>query len=313
MKLHGIIPPAVTPMTADEEIDLPRLRATLDRLLAAGVHGLFVLGTTGEFYALDPAEKQAIIAETVALAAKRVPVVAGTGAVTTREAVRLTKIAEREEVDAVAVITPHFLNPSQQELFDHFRRVAESTRLPVLLYVNPSMTGGVKLDVSTVVRLSEVPNIAGMKDSAGNLETLIEYVRSTRPGFLVFQGRDPLIEPALANGAVGAVPSTANIAPHLAVAIYEAHRRGDAAAAREAQAKFSPLRYALVSTPPGGVKMAMNLAGVPVGPSRSPIGPLTAEQKKTTEAVLGKMGLMGPVGPVWKGTGRGDAARPPAL
>ena len=318
MQLHGIIPPAVTPMTADEEIDLPRLRSTLDRLLAAGVHGLFVLGTTGEFYALDPAEKQVVIAETVALAARRVPVVAGTGAVTTREAVRLTKMAEREGADAVAVITPFFVSPTQQELFDHFRRIAESTRLPVLLYVNPSMTGGVKLDVSTVVRLSEVPNIAGMKDSAGSLETLIEYVRSTRPGFLVFQGRDPLIEPALANGAVGAVPSTANIAPHLAVAIYEAHRRGDAAAAREAQAKFSPLRYALVSTPPGGIKAAMNLAGIPVGPSRSPIGPLTAEHKKTIQAVLEKMGLMRPIGPICQPiaqnkAGRGDAARPPAL
>src|SRR5271155_4161446 len=139
MQLHGIIVPAVTPMTASEEVDLIRLRATLDRLLAAGVHGVFVLGTTGEFFALDPAEKQAGIAETGALAAKRVPVIAGTGAVTTREAIRLTQLAEREGADAVAVITPYFVSPSQQEMYDHFRRIAESTRLPVLLYVNPSM------------------------------------------------------------------------------------------------------------------------------------------------------------------------------
>src|SRR5580698_88355 len=109
MQLHGIIVPAVTPMTASEDVDLIRLRATLDRLLAAGVHGLFVLGTTGEFFALDPAEKQAVIA--------------GTGAVTTREAVRLTQLAEREGADAVAVITPYFISPSQQEMFDHFRRI----------------------------------------------------------------------------------------------------------------------------------------------------------------------------------------------
>ena len=152
MQLHGIIVPAVTPMMAGEDVDLVRLRATLDRLLAAGVHGLFVLGTTGEFFALDPAEKQAIVAETVALAAKRVPVIAGTGAETTREAIRLTQMAEREGADAVAVITPYFISPTQQEMYDHFRRVAESTRLPVLLYANPSMTGGVKLDLDTIVR-----------------------------------------------------------------------------------------------------------------------------------------------------------------
>ena len=145
MKFHGIVVPTVTPMTAGEDIDLVRLRATHDRLLAAGVHGLFVLGTTGEFFALDEAEKQSIIAETVALAAKRVPVIAGTGAESTRETIRLTQLAEREGADAVAVITPYFINPTQQEMFDHFRRIAENTRLPILLYVNPSMTGGVSL------------------------------------------------------------------------------------------------------------------------------------------------------------------------
>jgi 4-hydroxy-tetrahydrodipicolinate synthase len=290
MNLHGIIPPAVTPMQANEDVDLPRLRATLDRLLAAGVHAQFVLGTTSEFYALDEAEKQAIIAETVAHTNKRVPVIAGTGAETTRETVRLTKMAEKEGADAVAVITPYFILPNQQELFDHFRRVAESTKLPVLLYSNPAMTAGVKPDIGTVVRLSEVPNIIGMKDSSGDLSTLIEFVRATKPGFAVFQGRDTLIEAALANGAAGAVPGTANIAPKLAVAIYEAHRRGDHAAAKAAQARFSPLRLAMVGTAPGAVKMAMNLAGVPVGPSRSPVGPLTAEQKATIKTVLDQVG-----------------------
>lgn len=289
MQLHGIIPPAVTPMTATEDVDLVRLRATLDRLLAAGVHGLFVLGTTGEFFALDEAEKQVIIAETVALAAKRVPVIAGTGAESTRETVRLTKMAEREGADAVAVITPYFICPNQQEMFDHFRRIAENTRLPVLLYVNPSMTGGVKLDVDTVARLSEVENIVGMKDSTGDLAVLIEIITATKPGFMVFQGRDTLIEPALENGAVGAVPSMANIAPEIAVAIYESKRRGDQVAAKAAQARFSHLKKAIVGTPPGAVKVAMGLVGVPVGPSRSPIGPWSAEQKKAMQLVLDKI------------------------
>src|SRR5437762_188512 len=206
MRFHGIIPPAVTPMQSNEDVDLPRLRETLDRLLAAGVHALFVLGTTGEFYALDETEKQAVVAEAVAFANKRVPVIAGTGAETTREAVRLTKMAEREGADAVAVITPYFISPSQQELADHFRRVAESTRLPVMLYSNPAMTAGVKPDVGTVARLAEVPNIVGMKDSSGDLTTLIEFIRAVPPGFGVFQGRATLIESALHYAAAGAVP-----------------------------------------------------------------------------------------------------------
>jgi 4-hydroxy-tetrahydrodipicolinate synthase len=286
MRFHGIIPPAVTPMRANEDVDLPRLRETLDRLLAAGVHAQFVLGTTGEFYALDEAEKQAVIAEAVAHTNKRVPVIAGTGAETTREAVRLTKMAEREGADAVAVITPYFVSPTQHELFDHYRRVAESTRLGVLVYTNPAMTAGVKPDPGTIARLSEIPNIVGMKDSSGDMTTFIEFVRAAKPGFAVLQGRDTLIEAALAYGAGGAVPGTANIAPKLAVAIYEAFRRGDHAAARAAQAKFSPLRLAMVGTAPGGIKAAMNLAGIPVGPSRSPIAPPTAEQKATILAVV---------------------------
>jgi 4-hydroxy-tetrahydrodipicolinate synthase len=286
MNLHGIIPPVVTPMTASEDVDLPRLKATLDRLLAARVHGLFVLGTTGEFYALDEAEKQSIIAAAVAHTNKRVPVVAGTGAITTREAVRLTKLAEREGADAVAVITPFFVSPTQQELFDHFRRIAESTKLPVLLYANPRMTGGVRLEPETVIRLAEVPNVAGIKDSTGDFASLIEIIRGAKTGFVVFQGWDTLIEPALMNGAVGAVPSMSNIVPELAVAIYEAHHRGDHPAAKKAQARFSKLRLAMVGTPPGAVKVAMALAGFPVGPSRSPIGTWSAEQKKSMQAVI---------------------------
>ena len=122
MKLRGIIPPVVTPMTPDQEIDLDGLRRHIDWLLAGGVHGVFVLGTTGEFYALDEREKQAIVAAAVAHVNGRVPVYAGTGAETTREVVRLTKMAEKEGVAGVSVITPYFLKPTQSELFDHFRR-----------------------------------------------------------------------------------------------------------------------------------------------------------------------------------------------
>src|SRR5205085_5311130 len=121
MQIHGIIPPVATPMQANEDLDLPRLKSFIDELIAAGVHGIFVLGTNSEFYALDEREKQEVIATAVAHVNKRVPVFAGTGAESTRETVRLTKMAQREGADGVSVITPYFITPSQAEIQDHYR------------------------------------------------------------------------------------------------------------------------------------------------------------------------------------------------
>src|SRR5215470_7719339 len=177
MQIHGIIPPVATPMKDNEDLDLPRLRWFLDHLIASGVHAVFVLGTNSEFYALDEREKQEVIATAVEHVNRRVPVYAGTGAETTREAVRLTRLAEKEGADGVSVITPYFVLPNQQEIYDHYRRVAESTRLPVVLYNNPGTCGGVKIDVDTVARLAEVPNILAIKDSSGDLQNTNELSR----------------------------------------------------------------------------------------------------------------------------------------
>src|SRR6266851_6400161 len=159
LQIRGIIPPVATPMQDNEDLDLPRFRWFLDHLIVEGVHGLFVLGTNSEFYALDETEKQQVIATAVAHVAKRVPVFAGTGAETTREVVRLTKMAEREGADGVSIITPYFVSPTQKEIADHYRRIAENTSLPVILYNNPGTCGGVKIDVDTVEKLARVPNI----------------------------------------------------------------------------------------------------------------------------------------------------------
>src|SRR5439155_965674 len=159
MQIRGIIPPVATPMQANEDLDLPRLKWFIDHLIANGVHGIFVLGTNSEFYALDEKEKQQVIATAVEHVHGRVPVYAGTGAETTREAVRLTQMAEKEGVDGVSIITPYFISPSQQEIYDHYRRIAEHTKLPVVLYNNPGTCGGVKIDVDTVARLAQIHNI----------------------------------------------------------------------------------------------------------------------------------------------------------
>lgn len=293
MQIQGIIPPVATPMRPDEELDLPRLRWFLDRLISAGVHGVFVLGTNSEFYALDEGEKQAVIATAVAHVNKRVPVYAGTGAETTREVIRLTKMAEREGVDGVSIITPYFISPTQQEIYDHYRRIAEQTRLPVLLYNNPSTCGGLKIDVDTVARLARIPNIAGVKDSSGDLQNTNEFIRAVPETFSVMMGRDTLIFPALMFGARGAVPATGNIAPSLLVEIYNAFRRGDLEASKAAQLRLNPLRLALsLCTAPGAVKAALDVLGESVGPCRSPVAGLAPDKVPTMRAALQAAGLM---------------------
>lgn len=293
MELRGIIPPIATPMQANEDLDLPRLRWFLDYLIDAGVHGIFVLGTNSEFYALDETEKQAVIATAVEHVRGRVPVLAGTGAETTREAVRLTRMAEREGAQGVSVITPYFIAPSQQEIFDHYRRIAESTALPVMLYNNPSTCGGIKIDVETVARLAQIPNIVGVKDSSGDLQNTCELIRVVPPRFSVLMGRDTLIFHALISGARGAVPATGNIAPRLLVEIYETFARGDLAGALAAQRRLNPIRLALtLGTPPGGVKAALNVLGLSIGPSRSPIAALPPDKLPKMRAALAAAGLL---------------------
>ena len=292
MHIHGIIPPIATPMQANEDLDLPRLKWFIDHQIANGVHGIFVLGTNGEFYALDEKEKQQVIATAVEHVHGRVPVFAGTGAETTREAVRLTQMAEKEGVDGVSVITPYFISPNQQEIFDHYRRIAEHTKLPVVLYNNPATCGGVKIDVDTVARLAQIPNIRAIKDSSGDLQNTNEMIRAVPDSFSVMMGRDTLIFPALMFGAKGAVPATGNIAPQLLVEIYEKFTRGDIEGSKAAQLRLNPVRMSLtLGTAPGGVKAALQLLGLPIGPCRSPVAPLPPDKLQKMREALKAGGL----------------------
>jgi 4-hydroxy-tetrahydrodipicolinate synthase len=293
MRIHGIIPPVATPMQANEDLDLPRLKWFLDHLIASGVHGVFVLGTNSEFYALDEAEKQSVIATAVAHVNKRVPVFAGTGAESTREVVRLTRMAEREGADGVSIITPYFVGPTQQEIYDHYRRIAEHTSLPVVLYNNPGTCGGVRIEPETLARLAQIPNILAVKDSSGDLQNTNEYIRVVPERFAVLMGRDTLIFAALACGAHGAVPATGNIAPTLLVEIYNAFQRGDLEASRAAQQRLNPLRLALgLCTAPGGVKAALNVLGLSLGPCRAPVAGPAPDRVLQMRAALAAAGLL---------------------
>ncbi|HUR56031.1 MAG TPA: dihydrodipicolinate synthase family protein, partial [Gemmataceae bacterium] len=179
--------------------------------------------------------------------------------------------------------------------FDHFKRVAESTKLPVVLYNNPATCGGVSIDPETAARLAELPNVIGIKDSSGDLQNTIEILRSTpRDTFSVLNGRDTLILAALQFGAQGAIPASCNIAPRLCVGIYESFVKGDLDAAREFQSRLHPIRMAMsLGTGNGAVKEAMALLGRPAGPNRSPISPLNDEKRAKLKSILDSAGVRG--------------------
>ncbi|MBN1248204.1 MAG: 4-hydroxy-tetrahydrodipicolinate synthase [Anaerolineae bacterium] len=289
--VHGIIPAMVTPFDVDQNLNLDALTQLVEHLIAGGVHGLFPTGSQGEFWALTPGERQRVWDAVVAAADGRVPVYAGTGAPTTREVIGLNRLAERVGVSAVSVITPYFINPTQDELLAHYTAIADATTLPVILYTNPGRTGGLNLSVDVVSKLAEHPNIVGIKDSSGDLSQTMAYIEHTGDDFVVLLGRDTLIYAGLMHGARGAITATANAAPRLVVSIYEAYREGRWEEALAAQQRLAPLRTAFgLGTFPVVVKEALTILGIPAGPARSPVGPMAPEQRRKLAAVLAEMG-----------------------
>jgi 4-hydroxy-tetrahydrodipicolinate synthase len=227
-------------------------------------------------------------------AAGRVPVYAGTSGITTREAVMLTGIAEECKVDAVSVLTPMFLTPGQEELISHYKTIAANTSLPVILYNNPPKTM-VSLNPSTVAKLAEIKNIAGIKDSSGDMTVAAEYIRLTRhlDDFSVMMGRDTLIYGALCYGASGSIASCANVAPGICADIYEKFMAGDLKGSLEAQFTLAPLRLAFsLGTFPAVIKESLILLGIDAGPCMEPAGPLTNEERAKLRKVLVDMGLL---------------------
>jgi len=285
----GIIPAMVTPLTADEEINEKALRRLTNHLIDGKVHGVFAVGSQGEFWALSHDEKRRVWETVVDETRGRVPVYAGTVGVTTRETIELTRLAEKAGVDAVSILTPYFINPNDDQMFDHFKAVAESTSLPILVYTNPARTN-LKISPGLLARLAQVKGIVGIKDSSGDLELTAEYIRVVPPGFSVLMGRDTLIYASLSYGTKGGIAATANVKPALVASIYDKYMAGDLAGALQAQRELAPLRLAFVwGTFPVVIKEALNLMGMDVGPCRAPVGPLSADQREKLKKVLQEM------------------------
>ena len=290
----GIIPAMVTPIDAAGRINESALRKLTEHLIDGGVHGLFPVGSQGEFFSLTFEQKKEAIRIVVDETRNRIPVYAGTGAVTTREAIETTRMAQDLGVSAVSVITPYFLVPSQKELIIHYKAIAKACpNLPILLYSNPDRTQ-VPFPTSTVLELAAVDNIVGIKDSSGDMSMTSEYIRLTRGmNFHVLMGRDTLIYAALCYGATGSICATGNVDPRVPVEIYEAFMAGDHKRALEAQYRLAPLRIAFgLGTFPVVIKEALNMIGIDAGPAVLPVGPMTPENREKLRKVLAEMGML---------------------
>ncbi len=269
-KPQGIITPILTPLTAEEKLNEKELRSQINRLINAGVSGIFALGTNGEFYAFSKEEKIEIIKVTVDEVKGRVPVYVGTGCITTQETIELSKIAKELGADVLSVISPYFSGISQDDLYRHFSSVAEAVDLPILLYNIPARTGN-NIDYTTVKKLAKYENIIGIKDSSGNFDNTLKYIENTDPRLSVLAGSDSLILWTLLAGGTGAISGCSNVFPELMVSIYQLWSEGKIAEANEAQKKIRPFRNVMqMGNPNSVVKRAVNLLGYPVGPGREP-------------------------------------------
>jgi 4-hydroxy-tetrahydrodipicolinate synthase len=290
-EIRGIVVPVVTPFHDDEALNEAGLRTIVDYLVDAGIHGLFPCGSQGEFFSLAFDEKKRVMDIVIEQNAGRAFVMPSTGAVTTRESIALTQYAESVGADAVSVITPYFIKPSDDELREHFTHIAGSVSIPVLAYNNPDRTG---LPISPAVVAAvaaECPNFVGVKDSSGDLTLTATYIERCPPTFRTFMGRDTMIYAGLTYGCVGAVAATANVAPDVVVGIYDAYCAGDHALALERQKQLAPLRLAFtLGSFPVVVKDAMNLMGLPAGRCRAPIRATSGPARERLVAILRDLG-----------------------
>nr|WP_200976575.1 4-hydroxy-tetrahydrodipicolinate synthase [Pseudomonas cichorii] len=286
MQFRGIIPALVTPFTDDQQLDEQALRGLIENLLQAGVHGLFVLGTNGEFFTLSESEKLKIARITVEAAAGRVPVVVGTGAFATHEVIELNKKMIDVGADALSIITPYFNAISQSELIKHYTAIADASELPLMMYNIPAKTG-MSIGIGAVATLSQHPKIKGIKDSAGNFDALVQMMKYRSDDFAVFAGTDSLIYWNLLAGGDGAIAATANALPDVVMSIWNNFQSGNHEAARAAQEALRPLRDAFaLGTMPVVLKTATQLLNVPVGPCRAPVQPLDAAALEKLQGLL---------------------------
>ncbi|WP_134726802.1 4-hydroxy-tetrahydrodipicolinate synthase [Paracoccus luteus] len=290
----GSMPALVTPMTADGAVDLAALERLVEWQIEQGSHGLVPVGTTGESPTLSHDEHREVVERVVRTAAGRVPVIAGAGSNATAEAIDLASHAQSVGADAVLVVTPYYNKPTQAGMVAHFTAVHDATDLPIIIYNIPGRSV-VDMTPETMGELARLPRIAGVKDATGKLERVCCQRITCGTDFIQLSGEDATAHGFNAQGGVGCISVTANVAPRLCAQMQEACLRGDYAAALELQDRLMPLHIAIFLEPGlVGVKYALSRLGngFCAETVRLPLTPLTAGVRARIDAAMAHAGLI---------------------
>ena len=289
--IQGSIPAIVTPMNEDGSLDLPALRRLLDWHIAEGTDAVVVVGTTGESPTVDMDEHCELIRATVEHVAGRIPVIAGTGANSTSEAIDLARCAKAAGANAHLSVVPYYNKPTQEGLFLHFKTIAEAVDLPMILYNVPGRTVA-DLSNDTTLRLAQVPGIVGIKDATGNLERAADLIKRAPPGFAIYSGDDPTGLAMVLLGGHGVISVTANVAPKLMHAMVTFGLASDVKAAREINARLIGLHKQLFcEANPIPVKWACASMGLIQNTLRLPLTQLSADCHERVRAAMRDAGI----------------------
>ena len=288
--LKGSLVALITPMNQDGSINYEQLHDLIDWHIENGTDGIVAVGTTGESATLPVEEHLAVIEATVKHVNKRVPVIAGTGANNTVEAIALSKAAEQAGADYTLSVVPYYNKPSQEGIYQHFKAIAEATSIPMIIYNVPGRTV-VSMSNDTILRLAEIPNIVGVKEASGNIGNNIELINSVPEGFAVFSGDDPTGLPFMLCGGHGVITVAANVAPKLFADMCRAALEGDIATARRLNEQLIPIYNTMFCEPsPAAPKWGLSLLGKCEPHVRLPLVALTEAGQAKVRAALEKSG-----------------------
>ena len=290
--LQGSLVALITPMNQDGSIHYEQLRDLIDWHIESGTDGIVAVGTTGESATLSVEEHLSVIEETVKHVNKRVPVIAGTGANNTLEAIALSQAAEKAGADFTLSVVPYYNKPSQEGIYQHFKTIAEATSIPMIIYNVPGRTV-VSMTNDTILRLSEIPNIVGVKEASGNIGSNIELINRAPEGFAVLSGDDHTALPFILCGGRGVVTVAANAAPKLFADMCRAALQGDIALARGLNDRLIPIYDTMFCEPsPAAPKWAVSALGKCEPHVRLPLVPLTENGQAKVRAALKASGQL---------------------
>jgi 4-hydroxy-2-oxoglutarate aldolase len=288
INLSGVLLPITTPFTANEDIDVAAFKANIARWNTTGIAGYVVLGSTGERVNVDEREYLQVIETARAAVPETMTFIVGAGQQSTRGTIAEIERAAKAGAEAVLVITPHYYRPAitQQTLIEHYTAVADAVSIPVILYSMPDLTG-IKIEPETAARLSEHPNIIGIKDSSNDVGKLRETVQKTAKDFTVIVGNGTVFSEALQAGAIGGILAVGCVVPELCLEIYRAVKAGENDRATSLQEKLTPLARAVTRTYGiGGLKAAMEMAGYISGGVRAPLQPASEKARAEIKELM---------------------------